>query len=54
MLFLVLLQAAEKSLKAAWYAKDANELVKFKKSHNLESIASGKKKVLHFFNSHFF
>ncbi|XP_045167277.2 sacsin-like [Mercenaria mercenaria] len=34
-------QAAEKSMKAAWYAKDANKIHTVRYSHNLNSIASG-------------
>ncbi|XP_045166739.1 sacsin-like [Mercenaria mercenaria] len=34
-------QAAEKSMKAAWYAKDANKVHTVRYSHNLNSIASG-------------
>ncbi|XP_053397885.1 sacsin-like [Mercenaria mercenaria] len=34
-------QGAEKSLKAAWYAENANKIQRVKYSHNLTSIASG-------------
>ncbi|WAR13976.1 SACS-like protein [Mya arenaria] len=34
-------QAAEKSLKAAWYAKDANKIGIIKNSHDLDCIALG-------------
>lgn len=34
-------QAAEKSMKAAWYARDANKIHNVRYSHNLNSIASG-------------
>ncbi|XP_053379066.1 sacsin-like [Mercenaria mercenaria] len=35
-------QAAEKSLKAAWFAKDANKIEAIRESHCLVSIAQGK------------
>ena len=44
--FIITLQSAEKSLKAAWYAKDANKMDDVKHSNHLTRIAEGNRKVL--------